>query len=206
VLAAIKARTTEGSARRVDHVDRRLSTSTSFTPPPAMPRFPTLAELDSVSPNQPVYIQMSFSGPSVTNSLGKAFFASKGIEVGAEGSLAARLPNAEPDHQGALRAAPAADTRRPEARHARRDALRSTVGITTHLDQGGFPSAHDDTDGRRALRRVPRVRRAARAVSRRRAHHSLQESTSSTWRPDEGTPHLKAPPGQCLSESTAPTC
>ena len=38
-----------------------------FVPPPGAPRFPTLAELDSVSPQHPVYIQQSFAGPSVTN-------------------------------------------------------------------------------------------------------------------------------------------
>ena len=51
-------------------------------------RFPTLQELDTVTPSHPVFIQQSFAGPSVTNSLGKAFFESKGIEVGADGALA----------------------------------------------------------------------------------------------------------------------
>ena len=36
-----------------------------FVPPPGAPRFPTLAELDSVTPNHPVYLQLSFGGPSV---------------------------------------------------------------------------------------------------------------------------------------------
>ena len=34
-----------------------------FVPPPGAPRFPTLAELDSVAPNHPVFIQQSFVGP-----------------------------------------------------------------------------------------------------------------------------------------------
>ena len=43
-----------------------------FVPPPAPPRFPTLAELDRVTPDHPVYIQQSFAGPAVTNSRGRA--------------------------------------------------------------------------------------------------------------------------------------
>ena len=35
----------------------------------------TLAELDSVTPKHPVLIMQGFNGPTVTNSLGRAFFA-----------------------------------------------------------------------------------------------------------------------------------
>src|SRR6267143_5839003 len=52
-----------------------------FTPPPAAPRFPTLAELDTVTPNHPVLILQSFTGPSVTNSKGKAFFTANHVTV-----------------------------------------------------------------------------------------------------------------------------
>lgn len=52
-------------------------------------RLPTLAELDAAAPNHPVYLQRGFRGPSVTNSLGKAFFEAAGIVVGADGSLSA---------------------------------------------------------------------------------------------------------------------
>src|ERR1700733_16090846 len=44
-------------------------------------RLPTSAELDAAAPNHPVFVYLGFTGPSATNSKGKAFFASKGIEV-----------------------------------------------------------------------------------------------------------------------------
>src|SRR5215468_5802545 len=50
-------------------------------------RLPTLAELDAAAPDHPVYVQLSFVGASSTNSLGKAFFQSKGVAVGADGSI-----------------------------------------------------------------------------------------------------------------------
>src|SRR5690606_32143012 len=64
-----------------------------LVPPPEAPRLPTLAELDAAVPNNPVYISESFAGPSTTNSLGKAFFESRGITVGADGSIAAGFGN-----------------------------------------------------------------------------------------------------------------
>ena len=45
-----------------------------FVPAPGEPRFPTLAELDSAVPDHPLYLQLSFAGPAVTNSPGKVFF------------------------------------------------------------------------------------------------------------------------------------
>src|SRR5690606_6186529 len=60
-----------------------------FVPPPGTPRLPTLSELDEACPHHPVYISESFSGPSTTNTLGKQFFESRGIPVGADGSIAA---------------------------------------------------------------------------------------------------------------------
>jgi predicted amidohydrolase YtcJ len=117
-----------------------------LVPPPGMPRFPTLAELDSVTPNHPVFIQMSFSGPSVTNTLGKQFFEQKGIEVGAEGALAGgfQLPNPTTRALHELRTVQTlADQKR-----GTQDAMRyaASLGLTTHVDEGGFPSTGTATD------------------------------------------------------------
>ena len=53
-------------------------------------RLPTLTELDAAVPNHPVYVSIGFSGPSATNTLGKAFFerAPLPVTVGADGSIA----------------------------------------------------------------------------------------------------------------------
>jgi hypothetical protein len=60
-------------------------------PPGRNPRLPTLMELDSAAPGNPVYISESFIGPSTTNSLGKAFFERQAlpVAVGEDGSIAA---------------------------------------------------------------------------------------------------------------------
>lgn len=53
-------------------------------------RLPTLEELDSVTPNHPVYLHVSFNGPAVTNTLGKASFESQGVTVNASGTFSAQ--------------------------------------------------------------------------------------------------------------------
>src|SRR5687767_6770284 len=50
---------------------------------PLSGRLPTLAELDSVAPHHPVFIEIGFVGPSATNSLGKAILQANGVTVGA---------------------------------------------------------------------------------------------------------------------------
>jgi predicted amidohydrolase YtcJ len=118
-----------------------------FVPPPGAPRFPTLAELDSVTPAHPVYIQQSFAGPSVTNTLGKRFFESAGVEVGADGAIAGgfQTPNASTRALFELRELQTLD----DQKRGTLDALRyaASVGITTHLDQGGFPATGTAADG-----------------------------------------------------------
>jgi predicted amidohydrolase YtcJ len=118
-----------------------------FVPPPGAPRFPTLAELDSVTPNHPVYIQMSFAGPSVTNSAGKRFFESLGIEVGADGSIAGGFQTPNPTTR-ALHALRERQTLADKKRGTQ-DAMRyaASLGLTTHLDQGGFPATGTAADG-----------------------------------------------------------
>jgi predicted amidohydrolase YtcJ len=121
-----------------------------FTPAPEKPRFPTLAELDSVSPQHPVYIQLGFAGPGVTNSLGKRYLESKGIVIGADGAVAGgAMPNAATKTLFELnKLQTSADQQRGLL-----DALHYAVslGITTQLDQGGFPRTNTDSDGAAVL-------------------------------------------------------
>jgi predicted amidohydrolase YtcJ len=118
-----------------------------FVPPPGVPRFPTLAELDSVTPNHPVYLQQSFAGPSVTNTRGKQFFEQAGIAIGADGAIAGGFQTPNPTTR-ALHELRQRQTLADQKRGTQ-DAMRyaASLGLTTHLDQGGFPAAGTAADG-----------------------------------------------------------
>ena len=110
-------------------------------------RFPTLAELDKEAPNNPVFLSISFSGPAVTNSAGKAILQANGVTVGASGDagsiaggaqtgtallyLRRNLLNAETRRRGTL------------------DAMKyaASLGVTTHIDQGAFQKTDSPADG-----------------------------------------------------------
>lgn len=111
-------------------------------------RFPTLAELDTAVPDHPVYLQISFGGPSATNSLGKAFFESEGIEVADDGAIASGGFGAAAPATEALFALRQLQTFEDQKRGTV-DAMRyaASIGVTTHLDQGGFPATDTPTDG-----------------------------------------------------------
>jgi len=97
-------------------------------------RLPNLAELDVIAPNNPVYLQVSFTGPSTTNTLGKAFFTSKGVTVGADGSIAANTQTLI-----ALNALRSVQTS-ADKRRSTMDAMNyaAKLGVTSHFDMGGF--------------------------------------------------------------------
>jgi predicted amidohydrolase YtcJ len=118
-----------------------------FVPPPGAPRFPTLAELDTATPNHPVYLQVSFAGPSVTNTLGKRFFEQAGIEVGADGAIAGGFQTPNPTTR-ALHELRQRQTLADQKRGTV-DAMRyaASLGLTTHLDEGGFPATGTAADG-----------------------------------------------------------
>lgn len=108
-------------------------------------RLPTLSELDSMAPRHPVYISISFSGPSVTNSLGKAFFeaAEIPVTVGADGSIAAGTETGKATL--ALRKTLTFEQRKRGVRDAM--AYAASLGVTTHLDQGAFQATGTPSDG-----------------------------------------------------------
>jgi predicted amidohydrolase YtcJ len=111
-------------------------------------RFPNLNELTAAVPDHPVFIMESFSGPGSTNKLGRDFLVGKGIAVRDDGFV---------DGGGIFGATPCTmalfELRKLQTRESMlqglQDAMRyaAGVGVTTHLDQGGFPAAGDNTDG-----------------------------------------------------------
>jgi predicted amidohydrolase YtcJ len=97
-------------------------------------RLPTLDELDAASADHPVLLFLSFTGPAATNTLGKAFFAGKGIEVSATGAIAANAASL-----AALNALRSIQTFEDKKRGTL-DALAysASVGVTTNVDMGAF--------------------------------------------------------------------
>lgn len=108
-------------------------------------RLPTLAELDAALPNHPAYISVGFTGPSVTNSLGKAFFqaAALPVTVGADGSIAGGTQTGRATL--ALRQTLTFDDRKRSVLDAM--AYAAGIGVTTHLDQGAFQATNTPSDG-----------------------------------------------------------
>lgn len=105
-------------------------------------RLPTLAELDQAVPDHPVFF--ATFGPAVTNSLGKKFFESKGVTVGATGALAGPAANAA---LRLLRNMQTPEDKIRSAEYAQSYVLR--YGLTTSADMGVFadpdsPDLQDD--------------------------------------------------------------
>jgi len=169
-----------------------------FVPPPDPPRFPTLQELDSVTPNHPVLILQGFTGPSATNTLGKTFFTSQGVVVGPPGQDAGFIAAGTNSliALNRLRRLDEGDsdaTRIANQKRGTTDAMiyAASVGVTTHLDQGGFPAAGNDTDGLanfdryRAFDAVQALHREGKLINRIRLNFLHLES-------DPATPELRA--------------
>jgi hypothetical protein len=107
-------------------------------------RLPTLAELDAIAPSNPVYLQVAFTGPSVTNTAGRAFFQGRGIVVGADGSIAANAPTVAA--LNALRSIQTFDDKKRGTVDAMNYA--AALGVTSNFDMGGFliPGSPDHED------------------------------------------------------------
>jgi predicted amidohydrolase YtcJ len=115
-------------------------------------RQPTLAELDAAVPDRPVLLYERFTGPAVTNSLGKKFFDAadarapvhpdiRKINVSATGAIAAAGFTGGGPSASALFLLRRIQTFEDKKRSTM-DAMRYSVsvGLTTHLDQVLFPT------------------------------------------------------------------
>src|SRR5262245_14613779 len=109
-------------------------------------RLPTLEELDTAVPDHPVFVSIGFSGPSTTNTLGRAFFqnAPLPVTVGADGSIVAGVQSGR-----ALLALRQSFLSFEERKRGALEALAygATVGVTTHLDEGAFQATNTPADG-----------------------------------------------------------
>lgn len=114
-------------------------------------RLPTLAELDAALPNHPCYLSIGFTGPSATNSLGRAYFTDSTkvpppdgpVIVGPDGSIASGMQTGEATL--ALRRALTFEQRKQSVRDTM--AYAASLGVTTHLDQGAFQATNTPSDG-----------------------------------------------------------
>jgi predicted amidohydrolase YtcJ len=115
-------------------------------------RHPTLKELDEAVPDRPVLLYERFTGPAVTNSLGKKFFdaADAGTPVHPEIKKVAVAENGAIAAAGFAGGGPAASAlfylRRMQTfddkKRSTLDAMTysASVGLTAHLDQVLFPT------------------------------------------------------------------
>ena len=117
----LAARPPVRAGRRVHHAMGGWHT-TMF----AEQRLPTLAELDAAMPDRPVYLHMTGSGPSATNSLGKAFFESRSRARSPARSPSAPTARSRPGATSNTRPLPPPrppDLRGQAAERARRDGV-----------------------------------------------------------------------------------
>ncbi|GEM_PF-154206 len=98
-------------------------------------RLPTLSEMDAAAPNHPVYLQQSFTGPAVTNSLGIIYFQNHSVTVNANGTI----PGSSQSALDAL----VGDLTAQDADRAMREyiAYSDSVGLTGVIDFGGSLSS-----------------------------------------------------------------
>jgi len=115
-------------------------------------RHPTLAELDAAVPDRPVLLYERFTGPAVTNSMGKAFFDAtdaappvhpdiKKINVAANGAIAAvGFAGGGPSASALflLRRMQTFEDKKRSTLEAMR--YSASVGLTANLDQVLFPT------------------------------------------------------------------
>ena len=110
-------------------------------------RFPTQAELDGAVPNNPLFLMISFTGPGMANSRAATILRSNGVVVGADGSVATGFPSSECTK--ALLFLRQTLLNPEERRRSTLDAMNyaTSLGVTTHIDQGAFQAVNNATDG-----------------------------------------------------------
>ena len=172
-------------------------------------RFPTLAELDSVAPNNPVWLSISFNGPSVTNTAGRNILHGRVVDgqpinVAADGAIA----GSGGQSTRALLYLRQTLLNPEERRRSTLDAMKyaASLGVTTHIDQGAF-QATNTAGRRRGARRqlhdalpVPRDVRAGQgpgaAAHQLPAHGDRRCNARAGAAPEERLPVLRRRHGE----------
>jgi hypothetical protein len=107
-------------------------------------RMPTLAELDAADSAHPVLVYTSFTGPAAANSKARDYLAAHGVQVGADGAIAANAPSL------AARKALLAIQTDTDREQGVLDAMAysARLGLTTNVDMGEFvePGTRDMKD------------------------------------------------------------
>ena len=115
-------------------------------PPPAMPRMPTLAELDKAAPEESrVLVDAGLQRALGHQPLGKKFFESP---IGRSRSAPTASIASRAGSHAAVRLLVAACRRCSTPQKRGRGAIDAmayglSLGVTTHLDQGGFQAARN---------------------------------------------------------------
>lgn len=108
-------------------------------------RLPTLKELDEAVSDRPVFLLQTFNGPSVTNTLGKAFFERQpnAVVVAENGAIAGGMPSTTALFR--LRQQQTLESKMRGTVDAWR--YSASLGLTAHLDQVGLGSPGPLTPG-----------------------------------------------------------
>lgn len=107
-------------------------------------RLPTGAELDAAVSSHPVLVSLAFAGPASANRLAREWLQSKGVAVGADGSIAANAPTLAAFN--ALRAVQTLDDQKRTTLESLNYA--ASLGLTTHQDKGGgWPARVEGAEG-----------------------------------------------------------
>ncbi len=101
-------------------------------------RLPTLKELDDAVSDRPVFLLQTFNGPSVTNTLGKAFFERQpnAVAVAENGAIGGGMPSTTALFK--LRQQQTLESKMRGTVDAWR--YSASLGLTAHLDQVGLGS------------------------------------------------------------------
>ena len=137
--------------RFLDHDHRRVPFQPSLRQPARTRptgRFPTLAELDSVTPNHPVWLSISFNGPSVDQHRRPEHPQQAGSTVGTISVAAAGSSPAQAGIHALLHLRQTL-LNPAERRRSTLDAMKyaASLGVTTHIDQGAFQATNTAADG-----------------------------------------------------------